>query len=88
MLHRTQQLGIDPGQPCQGLRIHPIVFLPALANQPHVASMRHDHFVSHFTQQPAYPGRMYPGFQRNATARHGSENCWQSLGCGGHFLFH
>ncbi|MFZ0953222.1 MAG: hypothetical protein WAN17_13210, partial [Candidatus Sulfotelmatobacter sp.] len=30
MLHRIQQLRIDPGQPRQRLRIQPIVFLPAL----------------------------------------------------------
>jgi hypothetical protein len=33
MLHRTQQLRIDPGQPRQRSRIHAIVFLPALPNQ-------------------------------------------------------
>jgi hypothetical protein len=39
MLHRMQHLGIDPGQPRQGLRIQPIVFLPALPDQPHLARL-------------------------------------------------
>jgi hypothetical protein len=34
MLHRIQQLGIDPGQPRQGLRIQAIVFFAALPDQP------------------------------------------------------
>ena len=33
MLHRTQQLRINPRQPRQRLRIQPIVFLPALPDQ-------------------------------------------------------
>ena len=31
MLYRTQQLGIDPGQPCQGLRIQAVVLLRRLS---------------------------------------------------------
>ena len=41
----TQQLRIDPRQPRQRPRIQPIVLLPALPDQPHVARMRHDCFV-------------------------------------------
>ena len=55
MLHRTQQLRIDPGQPRQRPRIQPIVFLSALPNQTHVAGMRHDHFVPQLAQQPGSP---------------------------------
>jgi hypothetical protein len=40
------QLGIDPRQSRQGLRIQAIVFLAALPDQPHMARIRHDHFVS------------------------------------------
>jgi len=61
MLHWAQQLGVDSGQPCQGLSIQPIVFLPTLSNQPHLAGMRHDHLVPQPLQQPADPGRMRPG---------------------------
>jgi len=46
VLHRIQKLRIDPGQPCQRLRIQAIVFLAALSDQPHLARIRHDHFVS------------------------------------------
>jgi hypothetical protein len=45
MFHRTQQLGIDPRHSRQCLRVQPIVFLAALSDQPHLARMRHDHFV-------------------------------------------
>jgi hypothetical protein len=61
MFHRTQQLRIDPGEPCQSLRIQPVVFLSTLTNQAHVARMRHDHFVPQLVQHPAYPRRMHPG---------------------------
>ena len=36
MSHRTQQLGIDPGQPRQGLRIQSIILLPALPDLAHL----------------------------------------------------
>jgi len=36
MLHRTQQLRIDPRQPGQRSRIQPIVLLPALPDQTHM----------------------------------------------------
>ena len=60
MLHRRQQLRIDPGQPRQRLGIQPIIFPPALSDQTHVARMRHDHFVAQFAEQSAHPGRMHP----------------------------
>jgi len=60
MLHRTQQLGIDPRQPCQRLRIQPIVFLPALSDQPHIARMRHNHFVPQLAQQRLTQGECIP----------------------------
>jgi len=66
MLHRTQQLRIDPGQPCQRLRIHAIVFLPALSNQAHTPRMRHDHFVSTLAQQSVIRARA--GLVRARTA--------------------
>src|SRR5215469_6092234 len=53
MLHRIQQLGIDPRQPRQGLRIQPIVFLAALPDQSHLAGIGHDHFVPQLAQQTA-----------------------------------
>ncbi|MGA9813335.1 MAG: WG repeat-containing protein, partial [Terriglobales bacterium] len=37
MLHRTQQLRINPRQPSQGLRIQPIVLLSTLSDPPYVA---------------------------------------------------
>jgi hypothetical protein len=80
MLPRRQQRGIDPGQPRQGLRIQPVVFLPALPDQAHVARMRHDHFVAQLTQHPAHPRRVHSGLQRHAAARHSAEHLAQSLG--------
>src|SRR5207248_8262210 len=64
-----------------------IVLTPALPDQTHVARMRHDHFMAQPAQQPAHPGRMHAGLQRDAAARHGSECRWQSLGRGGNSLF-
>ena len=46
MLHRTQQLRINPGQPRQRLRIQAIVFASALPDQPYVTRMRHDYFMA------------------------------------------
>jgi hypothetical protein len=40
MLHRTQQLQINLGQPRQRLRIQAIVFFPALSNQTHATPKR------------------------------------------------
>ena len=51
MLHRIQQLGIDPGQPRQRLRIQPIVLLAALSNQSHFTRIRHDHFAPQIAEQ-------------------------------------
>ena len=45
----------------------------ALADQAHVARMRHDGFVSQPAQQPAYSRRMQSPFQRDAAARHGGK---------------
>jgi hypothetical protein len=49
MLHRTQQLRIDPRQPRECLRIQTIVFLPAFPDQPHLACIGHNHFVPKLT---------------------------------------
>ena len=86
MFHRTQQLGIDSCQPRQCLRIQPIVFLAALPDQPHLARMRHDDFVSQPAQQTADPGRMGPGFQRDPAARHGTEHFAQRFRIRAHAL--
>jgi hypothetical protein len=79
MLHRTQQLWIDPGQPRQGLRVQTIVFLPALPDQPHAACMCHDHFVPQPAQHSAHPRRMHPRLQRDPAARHASEHLLHSF---------
>jgi hypothetical protein len=77
MLHRIQQLWIDPRQPRQRLRIQPIVFLAALSDQPHLARIGHDHFMSQLAEQATDPGRMRPDFQCDPTARHGGEDFLQ-----------
>ncbi len=74
VLHRIQQLRIDPGQPRQRLRIQPIVFLAALPDQPHLARISHDHFVSQLAEQATDPGRMGPDFQRDPTPWHRAED--------------
>jgi hypothetical protein len=82
MFHRTQQLRIDSCQTGQHPGIQPIVFLPALANQTHVAGMRHDHFVSQLAQKPAHPRRMDPALQSDAAVRHSTEHfAHHLLGC-------
>jgi hypothetical protein len=60
VLHWTQQLGIDSLQPCQGLRIQPIVFLPALSDQSHLAGMRHDHLVPSSLNKRLIQGECVP----------------------------
>ena len=55
VLHRIQQLRIDPGQPRQRLRIQPIVFLAALPDQTHLARIRHDHFMPQLAEQATDP---------------------------------
>jgi hypothetical protein len=74
MLHRTQQLRIDAGQPGQRPRIQTIVFFAALPDQPQLARIRHDHFVPQLAQQAADPGRMRPGLQRDPATRHPAED--------------
>ena len=73
MLHRAQQLGIDSYQPGQRSRIQAIVFSPALGDQAHRLSVRHDHFVPQRGQQSTDPRRMRPRFHRYATPRHATE---------------
>lgn len=80
MFHRTQQLRIDPGQPRRRLRVHAIIFLPALANQARAPRMRHDYLVPQLVQQPTYPGLVHPRFQRDAAPRHAAEPFLHRLG--------
>src|SRR5262249_29918887 len=60
MFHRIQQLGIDSRQPRQRLRIQTIVFFAAFPDQPHLASIRHDHFVPQLAEQATDPGEWVP----------------------------
>src|SRR6478736_1642777 len=80
VLHRIQQLRIDPGQPRQRLRIQTIVFLAALRDQPYLARIRHDHFMPQLAEQATDPGRMRPDFQCDPTARQRAEHLAHSLG--------
>jgi nitrile hydratase len=68
--YRPQQLGIHSRQPCQLLGVHPIVLLYALRDQPHLPRIRHDHFVPHPRQLPAYPWRMRSHFYGDPAGRH------------------
>jgi hypothetical protein len=52
MPHRTEQLGIDSCQPCQGPGIQRIIFPATLPDQAHIARMRHDHFGPQLGQLP------------------------------------
>jgi len=74
VLHRIQQLRIDPGQPRQRLRIQTIVLLAALPDQPHLARIGDDHFMTQLAEQAADPGRMRPDFQCDPTARYDAED--------------
>jgi hypothetical protein len=76
VLHRIQQLRIDPGQ---RLRIQPIVFLSALPDQPHLARIGHDYFMPQRAEQATDPGRMRPDFQRDPTAWHCGDDFLQRL---------
>ena len=86
MPHRTEQAGIDSRQPCQRPGIEPIIFSATLADQSHVARMRHDHFVPQLGQLPADPRRMRPGFQCDPTARNLAEHLLDSFRCRRQFL--
>jgi hypothetical protein len=46
MAHRTEQLGIDSGEPSQRPGIPLIIFSATLPDQSHRACMGHDHFVA------------------------------------------
>src|ERR1035437_2158400 len=87
MLHRRQQLRINPHQAGQHSGIQTIIFFPTLPDQAHVARMRHDHFVPEFTQYPAHPWRVRPRLQRYSAAWHPAEYLLHGLRCGRHFLF-
>jgi hypothetical protein len=79
MLHRIQQLGIDPRQPRQRLRIQTIVFFAAFPDQPDFASIRHDYFVPQLREQATDPGRMGPDFQRDPALRHRAKHFAQGF---------
>jgi hypothetical protein len=55
MLHRTQQLWIDPCQSRKRSSVDPIILAPALPDQSHAARVRHDRFMTELAKQPAYP---------------------------------
>jgi hypothetical protein len=55
-------------------RIQTIVFLAAFSDQPHLACIRHDHFMPQLAEQATDPGRMRPDFQCDPTARQGAED--------------
>jgi hypothetical protein len=57
----------------------PVGFLRLFPDQPHLACLRHDHFVSQLTQQAAHPGRVHAGFQRDATVRYSAEHFLQAV---------
>jgi hypothetical protein len=86
MPHRTQQRGIDPGQPRPRPRVQPIVLLSTFADQAHVARMRHDHFVSQLAPPPTYPRRMHARFQRDLATRHPPEHFLHRLRSRAHSL--
>jgi hypothetical protein len=56
MAHRTQQVRIDSGQPCQRSGVELVVFSATLSDQPHAARVSFDHFVTQLGQLPADPG--------------------------------
>src|SRR5208282_1966388 len=67
--------------------IQPIVFLAALPDQPHLARIRHDHFMPQLAEQATDPGRMRPDFQCDPTARQPAEGFLQCFPTRAHSLF-
>jgi hypothetical protein len=86
MLHRTQQLGIDPGQPRQGLSIQSIV--PCGGSRRSNARCGHGLRSLHaqLAQRSAHPRRMHPCFQRDPAARHAPEHFLHGLRSCAEFL--
>src|ERR1700694_3726366 len=87
MSHWPQQLGIDSRQSCQCPSIVPIIFSIALGDQLHFLCVRHDHFVSQLSEQPAYPGGMCSCLQCDETSRYLSKGLLHRFRCGRQFLF-
>src|ERR1700686_1064290 len=88
MPHRSQKRGIDSCQSCPGPSIVPIIFSIALGDQLHLLCMRHDHFVSQLSEQPAYPRGMGSGLQCDKTSRYLSKGLLHRFRCRRQFLFH
>src|ERR1700694_2033911 len=87
MPHRPQQLGIDSRQSCQGPRIVPIIFSMALGDQLRLLCVRHDHFLSPLSEQPACPGGMCSCLQCHETPRYFSKGLLHRLRRRRQFLF-
>jgi hypothetical protein len=87
MLHRRQQLRVDPRQPGQRPGIQAIIFSATFSDQAHAVRMRHNHFVPQLAQQPAYPRRVHPRLQGDRTARHSPEYFLHRLRSRAHLLF-
>src|SRR6202140_3407197 len=87
MPHRSQKRGIDSRQSCQCPSIVPIIFSIALGDQLHLLCMRHDHFVSQLTEQPADPGGMCSCLQGDETSRYLSKGLLHPLRRRWQFLF-
>jgi hypothetical protein len=69
------------------LIVQTIVFFAALPDQPHLARIRHDHFMPQLPQQATDPRRMRPDFQCDPTARHRTEYFMQRFRTGTDSLF-
>ena len=87
MLHRRQQLRIDPRQSRQRAGVEAIIFPPTLPDQAHVARMRHDHFMSQLAQHPAHPRRMHSRLQRDPAPWHSPEHFFHRLRSRAQLLF-
>src|ERR1700680_3877259 len=87
MPYRPQSLRIDSRQSCQCPCIVSIIFSIALGDQLHFLCVRHDHFVSQLSEQPAYPGGMCSCLQCDETSRYLSKGLLHRFRCGRQFLF-
>jgi hypothetical protein len=66
VLDRMQQLGIDPGQASQSLRIKLVVLVPAAVDQTDVPGIGRDRLVPELLHQALDPRRVSPDLDHHS----------------------
>ena len=69
MFERAEQLRVESPHPCQVFGVDSVALALVLVDQPKLARVRHEHFVTEPFEQTTYPRRVHPCFDGNPLRR-------------------